>query len=124
MSIELVDVEDVVRGRRKTKGEKYGKYTEGLKDYIEWIKENITESEDKHIRMKVKDLTQEMGPEFVGKDERSTYNGVRYVLFNEGIVVEFGTHKDGDKLLIMRFATDKDELPPSLAKYIESESEE
>lgn len=122
MPIELIGIEEVV-GRIRTKKEKYGKYVDHLKKHIEWIKENVRESKDGHIRMKVKDLAKEMGPEFVERDERSIYNGVRYVLFNEGIVVDFGAHKDGNKLLIMRLATDADQLPPSLAKYLESEEE-
>jgi hypothetical protein len=124
MPIELVDAEEVTGRRGRTKGEKYGKYVEAIHKHIEWIKEKIKDSKDGTIRMKVNDIAKEMGPDFVGKDERSTYNGLKYVLFNEGIFVELGTHKDGDKLLIMRFAINSDRLPQHLAKYLESEGEE
>ena len=124
MPIELVDPDEVVGRKGRTKGEKYGKYAEGIKKHIQWIKEKISQSSDGYVRMKVKDIAKEMGPDFVGKDERSTYNGLKYVLFHEGIFIDLGTHKDGDKLLIMRFATDEDRLPQHLAKYLESEESE
>lgn len=124
MAIELVEPEEVIGRRGRTKGEKYGKYAEAISRHIEWIKEQIGRTKDGHVRMKVNDIAKEMGPDFVGKDERSTYNGLKYVLFHEGIYVELGTHKDGDKLLIMRLATDADRLPQHLSKYLESEGEE
>lgn len=124
MSIELIDAEEVIGRRGRTKGDKYGKYAEAIKSHIDWIREKIEESKDGHIRAKAKDIAKEMGQDFVGRDERSIYNGLRYVLFNEGIVVELGTHTDGDKLLIMRLATEEDRLPQHLSKYLESEEEE
>jgi len=59
----------------------------------------------------------EMGGEFAKKNPTSLYWGLKYVLFNEGIVVDTGTHKSGDKLLIMRLGTENDVLPLALDYY-------
>lgn len=121
MPLELVKAEEVIGKRARTKGEKYGKYAESIRPHLDWIRDEIKNSKDGSIILKVKDVVQEMGPDFVGKDDRSIYNGLRFTLFTEGIVIDLGTHKDGDKLLVMRFATDTDQLPAYLAKYLEDD---
>lgn len=125
MSIPLVGVDEVRTGRGgKTKGEKYSKYVVAIKKHISWIKEEIGKSKDGTIRVKNVDLRKEMGGEFVKKNDTSIYWGLKFVLFNEGIVVETGTHANGDKLLVMRTANDEDRLPTSLAKYLEPAEED
>ncbi len=126
MSIPLVEVEDVRigRGGGKSKGEKYGKYAIAIEKHIPWIKEEIEKSKDDVIRIKNTDIRKEMGGEFVKKNDTSIYWGLKFVLFNEGIVVETGTHDNGDKLLLMRLANDEDRLPMSLAKYLEPAEED
>lgn len=124
MAIELVEAA-AVRARRggKTKGEKYGKYATAIQKSIPWIEKEIGKSKDKKIIIKNKDIREEMGGEFIKKNDTSVYWGIKYVLFQEGIVVETGTHTDGSKLLIMRKADTDDRLPPSLSKYIETDEE-
>jgi hypothetical protein len=125
MAIELVEADEVRSGRGgKTKGEKYSKYAVGIQKSIPWIEEQIANSSDGVIRIKTKDMGNEMGGEFVKKADGSIYWGLKYVLFQEGIVVDTGTHSNGDKLLIMRKANDEDRLPASLAKYLEPSEEE
>lgn len=125
MSITLVEADEVKTGRGgKTKGEKYGKYAVAIQKHVSWIKDQIGESKDGVIRLKATDMGKEMGGEFVKKNPTSLYWGLKYVLFNEGVVVDTGTHKSGDKLLIMRLGTPEDTLPPSLAKYVEPAEEE
>lgn len=125
MSIELVEADSVRTGRGgKTKGEKYSKYAVGIQKSIPWIREQIENSPDGTIRMKNEDMRKEMGGEFVKKADGSVYWGLKYVLFQEGIVVDTGTHADGSKLLIMRTANNEDKLPASLAKYLEPADEE
>ena len=103
MAIELVEATEVRSGRGgKTKGEKYGKYAVAIQKHIPWIKEQIAGNKDGVIRVKATDMGKEMGGEFVKKNATSIYWGLKYVLFQEGIVVDTGTHKTGDKLLIMR----------------------
>lgn len=125
MAIELVEATEVRSGRGgKTKGEKYAKYAVGIQKSIPWIREQIEKSPDGKIRVRNEDMRNEMGGEFVKKNEGSVYWGLKYVLFQEGIVVDTGTRNTGDKLLIMRIANDDDRLPASLAKYLEPEEEE
>ncbi len=125
MSIPLVQADDVKTGRGgRTKGEKYGKYAIAVQKHLTWLKESIGDSKDGCIRMKVKDFAKELGKEFETKNETSIYWALKYVMFNEGVVVETGTSKAGDKLLLMRLATDEDKLPPSLSKFLEPPEED
>lgn len=124
MSIPLVEADDVRTGRGgKTKGEKYGKYAVAISKSVPWIKEEIEKSKDSVIRIKNSDIRKEMGGEFIKKNDTSIYWGLKYVLFQEGIVVETGTHANGNKLLLMRLANDNDRLPLSLSKYLEKEED-
>lgn len=125
MSIPLVEADEVKIGRGgKTKGEKYSKYAMAITKHVPWIKEEIAKSKDGVIRVKNADIRKEMGGEFIKKNETSVYWGLKFVLFNEGIVVETGTHTKGDKLLLMRLANDEDRLPTSLSKYLEPAEED
>jgi hypothetical protein len=124
MPIELIEATEVRSGRGgKTKGEKYGKYAIAIQKHIPWIKEQIANIPEGVIRVKASDMGREMGGEFVKKNPTSIYWGLKYVLFQEGIVVDTGTHKTGDKLLIMRLGREDDRLPPSLSKYLDSDEE-
>lgn len=125
MAIPLISVEEVQIGRGgKTKGEKYGKYAQAIAKDVTWLKEQIATSPDKKIRLKVRDIANAMGPDFAKKSDTAIYWGLKFVLFHEGIVIDTGTAKDKGKLLIMRFATPDDKLPPSLAKVLEPPEEE
>jgi hypothetical protein len=125
MAVPLVSIEEVQTGRGgKTKGEKYGKYAQSIAKDVIWLKDQIAESPDKKIRIKVRDIANAMGGEFVKKSDTAIYWGLKFVLFHEGIVVDTGTAKDKSKLLVMRTATPEDKLPPSLAKVLEPPEEE
>lgn len=125
MALEAIEIEDVRigRSRGRTKGEKYKKYGMAIEKSIPWIREQIEKSKDGVVRIRNSDIRKEMGGEFVKKNETSVYWGLKYVLFQEGIVVETGTHTSGDKLLLMRIANDDDKLPESLARYLEPAEE-
>ncbi len=125
MTIELVEATEVRTGRGgKTKGEKYGKYAVAIQKHIPMIRQLIADSTEGVIRIKATDMGKEMGGEFAKKNGTSIYWGLKYVLFQEGIVVDTGTHKSGEKLLVMRQGTSEDRLPPSLSKYLEQDEEE
>lgn len=125
MAIELVEASEVSgRGAGRTKGEKYTKYAVAIHKSIPWIKEEIGKAKDGIIRVRNEDIRNAMGGEFVKKNDNSVYWGLKYILFQEGIVVDTGTRVGGDKLLIMRLANDDDRLPPSLSKYLEPAEEE
>jgi len=125
MVVPLVSVEEVQTGRGgKTKGEKYGKYAQSIAKDVSWLKEQIAESPDEKIRIKVRDMANAMGGDFVKKSDTAIYWGLKFVLFHEGMVVDTGTAKDKSKLLVMRTATPEDKLPPSLAKVLEPAEED
>lgn len=125
MAVPLVSVDEVQTGRGgKTKGEKYGKYAQAIAKDVAWLKDQVDTSPDKKIRLKVRDIAKEMGPEFDKKSDTAIYWGLKFVLFHEGMVVDTGTAKDKSKLLVMRMATAEDKLPPSLSKVLEPSEEE
>jgi len=122
MAIEIVSAEDARSGRGgKTKGEKYTKYAIAVKKHIPWIEDEIEKAKDHMIRIKTDDMKKELGKGFEKLNATSVYWGLKYTLFQDGIVVENGTHKTGDKLLIFRAANEDDRLPPSLSKYLETD---
>lgn len=125
MVVPLVSIEEVQVGRGgKTKGEKYGKYAQAIASQVQWFKDRIKESPDGKIRAKGRDVAKAMGPEFEKKSDKAIYWGLKFVLFHEGIVVTTGKAKDGAMLLVMRYATPEDKLPPSLAQVLEPSEEE
>lgn len=109
----LINVPDSdVKGRKK--GEKYGKYRIAIFPIIPWIKDHIRNSDDGIVRVKICDIVKEMGHEFSKKNDTTIYWGLKYVLFQNDIIVDMRTHTDGDKMLVMRTRNIDDELPPSL----------
>lgn len=125
MALQAIELDEVRIGRKgRTKGEKYSKYAAAIEKHIPWIRGEIEKSKDATVRVKNVDMKKEMGGEFVNKSDVSVYWALKYVLFQEGIVVETGTHTSGDKLLVMRLANDDDVLPASLAKYLEHDGED
>lgn len=76
------------------------KYCQAVAPHILWIKEQIKKSPDRMIRMKIKSAADEFG--LVDQDEDNIYRGLKDVLFKEGIIVDDGEHKSGEKLLVMR----------------------
>lgn len=117
MVIPLVSADEIRTGRGggKGKGKRYGKYAKAIAPHVQWFKDSIDESSDKAILVKVADIKNELGGEFVKKNDVSIYWALKYVLFSEGIVVDTSTHEDGGKLLAMRHGTEDDRLPPSLS---------
>lgn len=119
MAIPLVELEDVKTRGGKTKGEKYAKYAQAIAKNLRWFKERIDESRDGQIRIKMGEMKKELGPSFEKLTDKAVYWGLRFVLFHEGLVVETGAHKEGDRLLIIRRGTPEDKLPASLSAVIE-----
>lgn len=119
MDIPLVEPDDVKTRGGKTKGEKYAKYAQAVAKNLRWFKERIEESPDGKIRIRMSDVKKELGSSFDKLKDKAVYWGLRFVLFHEGLVVETGTHIEGDRLLIIRRGTPDDKLPPSLSAVIE-----
>lgn len=118
MAIPLVESEDVRTGRggvgKRGSGEKYTKYKSGLGPQVPWIKDQIGKNPDHAIRIKNRDILGLVSG--VGKHSTSIYWGVKYTLYQYGLWVTSGKHKDGDDVLVIRYATQDDVLPDSLAK--------
>lgn len=87
---------------------KYSRYSDVISRHIEWIIESIKNSKDGHIRVRVNDLTKEMGHSFTGRHYTSIFIGLRYALFKDGIIIDVGKHIDGDDIFTMRFANNED----------------
>lgn len=115
MAIKIVPASEVRSGKGGGKrGIRYAKYALALAPILDDLKEEI--KKNKTIRVMVADIAREMGKEYVGLNPTSLHWGIKYSLFEEGIVVETGTHKTGEKVLVMRARTEGDILPASLAK--------
>lgn len=104
--IPIIRAEEIVT-RRERGAEKY---VNAVEKQFDWIKKNIESSKDGRIIMKTIDFTKEMGPEFANRTPVVIYRHIKSILFEKDIIVEQGTHNDGDKLLVMRFATKLDRL--------------
>lgn len=114
--VNTIDTKEDKGTDKGQKKERYGKYAQAISAHITWIRERITNSQDGTVTIKVKELARKMGPDFEKKNETTIYWALKYVLFYEGIIVDMGTHDDGEKILKMRTKIAGDELPPSLAK--------
>lgn len=121
MPIDLINDKDVRAGRgtgKKNRGKKYKNYRLAIEKILPFLKESLGKSSA--IRIKVIDIVKEMdkemeiGDKFEHKHSTSILWGLKFTLFNEGIMVRSGKHKDGSELLIMTKRKENDVLPPSL----------
>ncbi len=118
MTIPLVDPDDIRIGRGRCNGKnKYQKYGIAIWPYITFLKQQIESSKDGHIRIKTAEIACTMN--MCGKHPTTIYWGLKYNLFQEGIVVGEGQTREGESILLMRFKKDEDILPDSLKKYLE-----
>lgn len=110
----LVSVDDM-RDKKDPKIVPFKKYFEAVDKIgmIKWIKENIEKRYDRIVVAKISDVAKEMGPTFEISHFTTLYSGLKYVLFQNGIVLGLGVHKDGDRVFIMREKTLEDKLPSS-----------
>lgn len=116
--IEFFSAEDMKSGRggKGGSGVHYSKYTDAIAPMVPHLKEQIAASKDGIIRVKNKDIAKELGGTFAKLNVTSIYWGLKASLFEQGIVVNTGTHRDGDKILTMRTREKDDVLPKSLTK--------
>lgn len=119
MELQLFEPEDMKTGRgggKRGTGERYTKYTSAIGPHVTWLREQITGSKDGTIRVKVADLAKAIG--MTGKHETSIYWGLKYALFQNGVVVATGKTKDDSPVLVMREKKEGDTLPASLVKAL------
>lgn len=102
--------------RYKSKRKKYGKYADAITraKLVHWLKKCIDISDSNDIRIMTREIAKKMGEEFEKKSYTTIYCGVKFVLFHNGIVVNIGTSKSNEHMLIMRRRNKEDQLPPSL----------
>lgn len=110
----LVSTEDM-KGEKDSKIIPFRKYFEAVEraGMIKWLKDNIEKRPDKTIIAKVSDVAKDMGHDFEMSNPVTIYNGLKYVLFQNDIVVSLGFHKDGDRVFIMKEKKPGDKLPLS-----------
>lgn len=119
INIPLFEVEDMKTGRgggKRGTGQKYAKYGSAIEPTVPFLEESIDASKDGTIRVKVSDIAKQMG--MTGKHETSIYWGLKFTLFQKGLVVTTGQTKAGDPVLVIRRKKEGDALPASLAKHL------
>lgn len=115
-TLELLDLDDT-RPAGYGNG-KYCEYSEALKSrgLLDYIKELL--DKQNFIIVRNIDVAAKLGKRFAEKQPSSIYWGLKYTLFNEGIVCEERAHISDigkmRKLLYMRKRKIGDQLPPSL----------
>lgn len=119
ISIPLFDVEDMKTGRgggKRGTGQKYAKYSSAIEPVVPFLRDSIAAAKDGTIRVRVTDIAKQIG--MTGKHETSIYWGLKFSLFQKGLVVTTGQTKGGDPVLVIREKKEGDMLPASLAKHL------
>lgn len=101
--------------KKRSKGQRYAAYAEGLAEHLDDIKKGIEASLEDRVIVDTNELAELMGME--GKDPKSIYWGVKFVLWTEGIAVGTATRTDGSHLLVFREPRPGEKLPASMLKY-------
>lgn len=112
--IEILDHKEVKEGiEKKKKG--YKKYIDAVDriNFIGWAKEEIGRKSDRTIVVKINDVVKEMGPEFEKIGHSILYQALKVICFEKDIFLSIGTHKDGDKVFVLREIRKGDRLPQS-----------
>jgi hypothetical protein len=93
------------------------KYDVAIRPHIIWFKEQIKNSSEGVIRLRIIDLKNEMGKDFVEKDDVTVYSRLKDILLENGIKVVMGHLENKDKLLIMSLAKEEDIVSSADASY-------
>lgn len=138
MDIKLYESGDVLARKGKggkAKGARYGNYTKAIQKHIDWLREQIDNSDDGAIRVKLSDFARECGMPMKkvrdgkvvegtpGLDPTSVGWGFKYSLFHAGIAFNLGKVEDGQPVMIMRLKTTDDVLPKSLQDPVAGSAE-
>ncbi len=112
----FLSAEEIKEGKVRNKiGKPFMNYQKAVKkiNLLGWIKEEIDKRPERTIVVKISDVAKELGPSFEKYKYGSLYQGLRYVLFYNGFTISTGTHKDGDKVFIIKEKKEGDRLAPS-----------
>ncbi len=99
--------------------EKIKKYSETIAPIIVFIQENLNKSLEKKILIRINDIKREMGLPFEDMPDMGIYWALKYTIFNQGIIVEFGRNIEYRPLLIFRPKSEFDKLPPKISEIQE-----
>jgi hypothetical protein len=101
---------DCVCTKKRKKGEKYTEYEKAISPHIDNLREQILNSPTGYISVRLSDIKKLMGPEFEKRLDRSSYQILKHILFERGIVTSIIKDEYGNVFLIMRFATTGDTM--------------
>lgn len=112
---------DEMKGKKDPKIMPFRKYFEVVEraGMIKWIKESIESRPDRTVVAKVSDVAKEMGPTFEMSHFTTVYTGLKYVLFQDDVILGLGFHRDGDRVFIMKEKKPGDKLPSSYKRIEE-----
>lgn len=99
----------------------YNGYRKGIMSHVEWLKQQINESKNEFIIIKISDLRIVMGDNFKTPSDHSIYSSLRDILLENGISIKMNTHKDGDKLLRMEKAKEDEIITSAEARRMRSQ---
>jgi predicted type IV restriction endonuclease len=102
---------------------KYKEYARAISPHLMFIKEQIGKSPNGTIRIRIGDMSRSLGMDFINKNPTSIYWGLKYILFQKGIIICTETQESGEKMFVMRYACSGDKLPPSLAKCLRNKNQ-
>lgn len=129
MNLQLYEADEIVSrkgGKGKKSGARYGNYSKAVKAHLDWLFEQIDNSKDGAIRIKLADFAAATGFKMQkvkegkvvegtpGLNPTSLGWGFKYSLFHLGITYNMGKVEDGQPVMIMRRKMDGDVLPASL----------
>jgi hypothetical protein len=110
--VELLSKKDMKVDNSKNI-KQYEKYEEAIDriKLIDWVKEQIRNKSDKKIVVKFKEVAKELG--FENKSYSTLFQALKVIFFNNGIFINMGTYKDGDKIFILRELRPGEKIPSS-----------
>ena len=129
MNLQLYEADEIISrkgGKGKKSGARYGNYSKAVKAHLDWLFEQIDNSKDGAIRIKLADFAGATGFKMQkvvegkvvdgtpGLNPTSLGWGFKYSLFHAGITYNMGKVEDGQPVMIMRRKMDGDILPASL----------
>jgi len=128
MELQLYEAEAVMSRRHggKRAGARYANYSKAIQPHLDWLNEQIGNSKDGAIRIKLEDFAKATGFKMQkvvdgkvvenspGLNPTSLGWGFKYSLFHSGITYNMGKVEDGQPVMIMRKKVEGDVLPASL----------
>ena len=112
--IKIVDDVDIKHGRAPAKP--YGYYFTAISEHIPWLKEQITKSKKGYIYVKKNELENSLDLKVINFD--SLLFALKFVLFENGMVIDKVRLKDGTRVFSIRLGSEDDVLPESLRKLL------